>query len=183
MYQNIRSYIDIPTRTIKNPELYNCIVEIPKGSNQKYEYNEHYNIFQLNRTLPSTLVYPMSYGFFPNTLAEDNDPLDIIVYGSYPIATGAMVECGVVGALWLKDKGDMDYKIVVIPKFHHKFKKYKDVKDLDPIVLSHTKNFFEIYKLDKKEVVVKNWMNKSAAIKIIEKSMKRYQESKIDQLP
>lgn len=167
----------IPPKSEKHPELFNCIIEIPKGTNQKYEYNERYDIFQLNRTLPSTLTYPMSYGFIPGTLADDEDPIDICVYGTHPIDRGVLVECGIVGALWLKDKGKMDYKIIVIPRFHSKFKKFKDITDLDPVDLSHTKNFFEIYKLDKKEVVVKHWMNKKQATQMVHKSMLNFQRA------
>jgi inorganic pyrophosphatase len=174
----IKSYYDIPPRSDRRKDLFNCIIEIPKGTNQKYEYNEKYNVFQLNRTLPSTLVYPMSYGFIPGTLADDEDPIDICVYGTHPIAMGVLVECGIVGALWLKDKGKMDYKIIVIPRFHAKFKKFSDISDLDPVDLSHTKNFFEIYKLDKKEVVVKNWMNKKQATEMVQKSILSFERAK-----
>ena len=82
-----------------SPKVINAIVEIPKDTSAKYEYNADLDTFQLDRCLPSSMKYPCSYGFVPSTLAEDDDPLDILIYNNVPIERGTIVECNVIGAL------------------------------------------------------------------------------------
>ena len=89
---------DIPNTT-DDFEHVNCIIEIPKGTNTKYEYNEKLNIFELTRCLVSSLQYPINYGFIPRTIALDNDPLDVLVFNHDPIDRGTLVSCRILGML------------------------------------------------------------------------------------
>ena len=95
-----------------SPNIINCIIEIPKGTSAKYEYNEELDVFQLARCLYSSMIYTASYGFIPQTHALDNDPLDVIVYNNIPIQTGALVEILPIARLDMTDNGSKDYKVV-----------------------------------------------------------------------
>ena len=148
------------------PDTINCIIEIPKGTSAKYEYNEDYNIFRLARCLYSSMIYTASYGFIPQTYALDNDPLDIVVYNNIPIQTGTLVEVRPIGTLDMTDNGDKDYKVVAVPVSH--IREYRTLKDLEPHWVSTTLNFFSHYKdLEDKVVEVGGWLSKSRTKKII----------------
>ena len=95
---------DIPPTT-DDFEHVNCIIEIPKGTNTKYEYDENLNIFKLDRCLVSSLQYPINYGFIPRTIALDGDPLDVLVFNHDPIDRGVLVSCRVLGVLGFIDGG------------------------------------------------------------------------------
>ena len=150
----------------KSPKLVYAVVEIPKGTSAKYEYDEALDAFVYDRSLLSAMTYPASYGFIPNTLAEDNDPLDILVYNSIPIERGTIVECEVLGVLDMIDDGEKDYKIIGTPTSH--IRKYESLEQLDPLFLKVCKNFFLHYKdLNGKEVDVYGWHGKELAQQII----------------
>ena len=102
------------------PKIINAIVEIPKGTSAKYEYNPELDMFQLDRCLPSSMQYPCSYGFVPSTLAEDGDPLDILIYNDTPIQRETLVECNVIGVLDMEDDSGRDWKILGAPTSHIK---------------------------------------------------------------
>ena len=165
----------IPPKPINSPHnIFNCIVEIPKGSTQKYEYNFEYDVFELDRTLPSSLYYPMSYGFIPNTLAEDGDALDVCIYSIHPIDRETLVQVKIVGALWMKDAGEMDYKLIGVPHFHPKIETFGNITDLDPTSLEITKTFFKIYKQNTKkhdQVEVGDWLWHDETLLIIQKAI------------
>jgi len=157
----------------KFPDIINCIIEIPKGTSAKYEYNEQYNTFQLARCLYSSMIYTASYGFIPQTHALDNDPLDIIVYNNIPIQTGALVEVRPIAALDMTDNGDKDFKVVAVPVSH--VKEYHTLKDLESHWVSTTLNFFSHYKdLEDKVVEVGGWLSKARTKKIILEAHSRY---------
>ncbi len=155
------------------PNTVNGIIEISMGDIQKYEYNEHLDIYVLDRTLPSTMAYPMSYGFVPNTLADDGDCIDICVYSRFPILRDTLVELKIVTALELIDNGKMDYKFIGVPTSNPNIDNYNSVNDLDPIVLGHTKNFFSLYKSKQKNnnVIVKDWISLEDSMDILVSSI------------
>jgi len=162
---------NIPTHN-RSPKIVNTIIEIPKDTNVKYEYNPSYSVFSYDRSLISAMVYPCSYGFIPSTLAEDGDALDVLVYNAMPIQTGTLVECRVIGVLDMEDEGFKDYKILCAPTSH--IKKYRSLKDIDPNFLKICKNFFSHYKdLNDKKVKVLNWHEKEYAYKVINKTIKK----------
>ena len=146
-----------------------AVIEIPKDTNVKYEYEPEFDLFKYDRSLLSAMVYPASYGFVPNTLTEDKDALDVMVYNAMPIQTGTIVECRVLGVLDMIDDGYRDYKILAVPISH--IKDYKKLEDIDPAFLNICKNFFSHYKdLIKKKVEVYDWHGIDRAKEIISES-------------
>ena len=156
-----------------SPRVVNAVVEIPKGTSAKYEYNPELDMFQLDRCLPSSMIYPCTYGFVPSTFAEDNDPLDILIYNDVPIQRGTLVECNVIGALDMTDSGGRDWKILGTPTSH--VKKYRSLKDIDPMFLKIASYFFKHYKdLNNSYVKVGDWHGKQKTYNIIEECVKRF---------
>jgi len=153
-----------------SPKIVNAVIEIPKGTSAKYEYHKD-GYFFYDRSLTSAMVYPANYGFIPNTLADDGDALDVLVYNSTPIDRGTVVECEVIGVLDMEDedsKGNLnkDYKILCTPTSH--IRSYRSIKDIDPLFLKISKNFFLHYKdLNEKQVNVFDWQGKAVAQKVI----------------
>lgn len=151
----------------------NAIIEVEKDTNAKYEYDEKFNIFKLSRCLYSSMRYTCSYGFIPQTLALDNDPLDVCIYNNVPIKTGTLVEVYPIAVLDMDDNGEKDYKVITVPVSH--VKNYRSLKDLDQHWVSTTYNFFSHYKdLENKEVKINGWLCKAAAKKIINDAHKRW---------
>ena len=151
-----------------------CIVEIPKGANTKYEYNEKYNIFELERCLVSSLAYPINYGFISQTFALDNDPLDVLIFNHDPIKTGTLVKCRVLGVLDFKDDEEIDYKIIAVPHWSPQ-DKYNTLKDIESCHLKIYKSFFRIYKVDRASTVkVGDWKNGKSANKIVKAAHERW---------
>ena len=156
-----------------SPRVINAIVEIPKGTSAKYEYNAELDTFQLDRCLPSSMKYPCSYGFVPSTLAEDNDPLDILIYNETPIDRGTLVECNVIGVLDMNDSGGQDWKILGTPTSH--VRKYRSIRDIDPMFIKVASYFFKHYKdLNNKYVEVGEWYGKQKAFNIIKECCDRF---------
>tara|TARA_R100000234_G_scaffold112321_2_gene85878 strand:+ start:171 stop:764 length:594 start_codon:yes stop_codon:yes gene_type:complete len=156
-----------------SPKVVNAVVEIPKGTSAKYEYNPELDMFQLDRCLPSSMIYPCSYGFVPSTFAEDNDPLDILIYNDVPIQRGTLVECNVIGALDMTDSGGRDWKILGTPTSH--VKKYRSLKDIDPLFLKIASYFFKHYKdLNNSYVKVGDWHGKQTTYDIIKECVERF---------
>jgi inorganic pyrophosphatase len=157
----------------------NAVVEIPKDTNTKYEYDIEVGYLKLDRCLISSLRYPASYGFVPRTISDDKDPLDILVFSSVPIISLAVVEVKIVGALHTIDDGMDDYKLLGIPKYNPN--NYKDITDIDEQFLDVCKDFFENYKnlsKTKKSVIVKEWENAAFAKKLIVEKHKNYEFSR-----
>lgn len=156
------------------PKQVNCIVEIPKGKNTKYEYDEKLQIFKLERCLISSLTYPVNYGFVPQTIAQDGDPLDVLVYNHDALDTGTVAECRVIGVLDFLDKGEIDNKILAVPN-HSPVEKYSKLSDFDESFLKIIKHFFRIYKEDiNGDVKVGDWHNGKKALSIVKESHERY---------
>lgn len=150
----------------QSPHIVYGVVEIPKGTSAKYEYCPDLGAFIYDRSLLSAMSYPASYGFIPNTLGDDGDALDILIYNAIPIERGTVVECRVLGVLDMVDEGKKDYKIIAVPTSH--VRKYESMSDLDPLFLKVTQNFFRHYKdLNGKEVDVFGWHEKYLAKQII----------------
>lgn len=160
------------------PNIVNAVVEIPKDSNAKYEYNPELNMFVLDRCLISSMRYPASYGFIPQTLSDDGDPLDILVYNTVPILTGTLVECRIVGGLLTVDNGVPDYKVLGIPLYNPNA--YEDITDIDEVFLDVTADFFTHYKNNSKkskQVVVEGWTNKENTLKVITDKHNAYRDN------
>ena len=155
-----------------SPRVVNAVIEIPKGSSVKYEYNSELGVFEYDRALDSAMVYPSNYGYIPGTLGDDGDPLDILVISEHTIDKGTLVECRVLGVLDMEDEGDKDYKVLAVPTATRK--RFRNLKDVDPLFLKISKNFFMHYKdLESKVVTVDKWLPKEVAMKIIQESIYR----------
>ena len=164
---------DIPT-TQDDFDHVNCIVEIPKGTNTKYEYDENLNIFKLDRCLVSSLQYPINYGFIPQTIALDDAPLDVLVFNHDPIDRGVLVSCRVLGVLGFVDGGKVDNKLIAVPDWSPK-EKYKTLGDIEPEHLKIFREFFKIYKIDRSsETEVGKWAGKQKANKILKEANQRW---------
>ena len=164
---------DIPI-TVDDFEHLSCIVEIPKDTNTKYEYNERLNIFELERCLVSSLNYPINYGFIPQTLALDNDPLDVLVFNHDPIDRASLVRCRVLGVLGFEDNGEIDNKIIAVPHLSPS-DKYKKLNDIESSHLKIYRQFFKTYKLDRNsETKVGEWKGSVNAIKTVKDSHRRW---------
>jgi len=159
------------------PEEINVFVEIPQGSNVKYELDKESGLVFVDRFLYTAMKFPFNYGFMPETLGEDKDPLDIVVLASRPIQAGTVVPARPIGLLEMKDEAGIDTKIICVPteKIDPWMAKVKDVKDLDKNVKDQIKHFFEHYKeLEPgKWVKLKDWKGKAEAVKEIKAGVKR----------
>lgn len=150
------------------PSIIKCIVEIPKDTNVKYEYDPNSGLMRLDRCLISSLQYPASYGFIPNTLSEDGDPTDVLIYNTVPLHPMTLVEVKVLGALITYDTKKKDPKIIGVPLFNPN--KYEDITDLDPMFLTIVEDFFRIYKKVNKKpnpIKINGWINASSAKKYL----------------
>lgn len=157
--------------TYAGTDVVNSIIEIPKGTSAKYEYDDEHCVFKLDRCLVSAMTYPASYGFIPSTKTEDGDALDIVVFNRTPIERGTLVECNVVDCLDMEDQGVKDYKILACPTSH--VKNYSKLCDIDPMFLRVAENFFKHYKdLDpnNKNVTIKGWLGRTKALQLIKDS-------------
>ncbi len=166
------NYLELPIGA-KYPYEVDCVVEIPKDTNVKYEYDEVHHVFRLDRCLLSSMSYPCSYGLIPSTRADDGDALDMLVYCSSPLATGTVVSCRAVGVLDMTDGGKKDYKVLGVPLYiPHPI---RDLQDVDPMFLKITRNFFQYYKeLEGKTVEIGDWLSASRAREIIVEAHKNF---------
>jgi inorganic pyrophosphatase len=159
------------------PREINVIVEIPKGSQNKYEYDVEHHLVKLDRVLHSPLYYPGEYGFVPQTLGKDGDPLDVLVLVNFPTYPGVLIECRVIGMLEMTDNGEVDDKILCVPVNDIRYGHVKEVTDIRPPVLNEIAHFFEVYKhLEGKKVEIAGWKSKEEAYMIIEQSIARYEK-------
>jgi len=117
---------------------------VPKGSQNKYEYDKRLNIFKLNRTLYSTVHYPGDYGFIPSTLAEDGDPLDVLVLVDEPSFPGCVLVARPIGLLDMLDEGERDEKVLAVPVNNPRYDTIQDYRDILPHMLREIEHFFRI---------------------------------------
>jgi inorganic pyrophosphatase len=161
----------------KIPSVINVIVEIPKGSQNKYEYDKKRGIIKLDRVLFSPFFYPGEYGIIPQTYAEDGDPMDALVLVTNHTYPGVLIESRPIGMLRMKDGGEMDNKILCVAKDDIRYENLKDIADLDKHYLKEIGHFFEVYKhLEGKKVEILGWKNAASAKKEVLAGIKSYQK-------
>lgn len=161
-------------------ELVNVIIEIPIGSGIKYEYDKDKKVIVADRFLFTAFRYPFNYGFIPGTWSGDEDPLDIVVISSEPVATGILIECRVIGMLATKDEEGEDAKLIAVPKGKVD-PAYADINNIDEIpeyLKNKIKHFFENYKSIEagKWVKVTGWEPKEKAQKEVEAAIVNYKK-------
>jgi inorganic pyrophosphatase len=158
------------------PEFVNALIEIPQGSRAKYELDKATGLLKLDRVIYSSFHYPINYGFIPQTLGLDNDPLDILVLCSQSIQPLCLVEAHVIGNMQMIDNGEEDDKIIAVATKDPSVNHYTSVEDLPKHFISELKNYFEQYKsLENKQVIIEDFQDKQAAYKIIEDAIALYQ--------
>lgn len=155
----------------------NIIIEIPKGSKNKYEIDKKTGLIALDRVMHTSQDYPFDYGFVPQTLWEDGDPLDVVVLTTYPLLAGILVRVRPVGMLNMIDGGDSDAKVLVVPIEDPRFDHVQDLADVNKHTLKEIEHFFLTYKkLQHKDVTVHGYENKAVAEEAFIKSLALYQE-------
>ena len=161
-----------------SPITFDVLIEIPKGSRNKYEYDFELKKIRFDRMLFSSMMYPGDYGFIPKTLALDGDPLDVLVLGHEPTFPMCVMEVKPIGVFHMADEKGPDEKIVCVPVSDPIWSLKNDISDLNPHRLDEIEHFFQVYKdLEKKRVDVGDWGNVDEAIDIVEKCIERYQNS------
>ncbi|MEX1997151.1 MAG: inorganic diphosphatase [Candidatus Andersenbacteria bacterium] len=159
------------------PDTINVVVEIPKGSQNKYEYDKDNKIFKLDRVLFSPIHYPGDYGLIPQTLGLDNDPLDALVLVNYPTYPGTLIEARPIGVLKMQDNGEEDDKILCVPLHDIRLTDLDDMDSIHKAVREEIAHFFEVYKqLEGKRIILGGWQPAAEAKKIITAAAARYQE-------
>lgn len=152
------------------PEEVNVIIEIPRFSNNKYEYDEEADVMKLDRVLYSPLHYPWDYGFVPETRYLDGDPVDALVLITHATYPGIVVEAKPIGVLEMVDAGQADEKLLCVASKDPRFGNRDRMRDIHQHTLDEIVHFFEVYKqLEKKEVDIKGWLKREVAYEILEK--------------
>jgi inorganic pyrophosphatase len=161
------------------PRYFKSIVEIPKGSNLKFELDKGSGMLKLDRVLSSAVYYPANYGFIPQTLGEDSDPLDVLVYCTEEIPPLTICEARAVGMMTMVDHGDPDHKIVAVLRQDPIYNEFEKASDFPKHIFKMLKQFFQEYKmLEGKEVLVDEVLPAEAADSIIEDALVRYEKQR-----
>ncbi|HEY9864199.1 MAG TPA: inorganic diphosphatase [Candidatus Obscuribacterales bacterium] len=155
------------------PGLINVLIEIPAGSKNKYEYDKELQAFALDRVLFASVQYPFDYGFIPNTLGDDGDPLDGLVIMDQPTFPGCVIAARPVGFLEMIDGGDRDEKILCVPAADPRYAHVKSLKDIAPHRLEEIAEFFRTYKnLERKVTEILGWQDVDQVAPLVEKGIK-----------
>lgn len=153
------------------------IIEIPKGSTNKYELDKETGLLRLDRVLYSAVYYPADYGFIPRTYCDDDDPLDALVLGQEPVYPLTIVQARAIGVMRMRDERGVDDKIVAVSACDPAFAGYNDKDQLPAHVLRQVRRFFEDYKaLEHKEVVVEEMLGPAEALEIIRDALELYRK-------
>lgn len=154
------------------------IIEVPLNSFIKYEIDKESGMIEVDRILYSAMHYPANYGFIPNTLSDDGDPTDILVLCDYPLQSGSIIKCRLVGVLLTEDENGGDEKLLAVPieKVDPTYTEIQDINNVSKHLKEKIKNFFETYKAlePNKWVKVSGFKNKDKALEILNKAIKQY---------
>ncbi len=168
---------DIDPKRI-TPDEFIAVIEIPKGSKQKYELDKKTGLLILDRILYTSTHYPANYGFIPHTLADDGDPLDVLGLCSESLLPLSLVKVYPIGVITMNDNGKNDEKIIAIPFTDPNYNSYKTIADLPKHVFDEMQHFFSVYKqLEGKNTAVNTVCGRENAIAIIEKSLMSYKDN------
>ena len=161
---------------VVDEELLDVVIEIPRGSRNKYEYDHERHVIRLDRRLFSATVYPADYGFVPSTLAEDGDPLDVLVLLEDPTFPGCWVEVRAVGVFWMNDEKGADAKIIAVPAHDPAYAGVRDIGDVPQRLLDEIEHFFDVYKMlePDKQSTTRGYEGRDAAWAEIRSARARY---------
>lgn len=155
---------------------FDVLIEIPRGSRNKYEYDFKLKRIRFDRMLYSSMMYPADYGFIPETLALDGDPLDVLVWFTEPSFPGCVVEVKPIGVFYMADDKGEDEKIICVPVSDPIASKMNDLSDLNVHFVKEVEHFFRVYKdLENKTVEVKGWGDVTKAKELIEECTARFE--------
>lgn len=161
------------------PNEINVIIEIPRGSANKYEIDKETGLIKLDRANYSSAPYPFDYGFAPQTLWDDGDALDVLVLSTFPLHPGILVTVRPVAVMEMTDSGESDYKVIAVPVDDKRWDDVQDLADLNKHSLKEFQHFFETYKQLKGKpapVSISGIQNKAAAMEAVMKSIALYKE-------
>lgn len=164
------------------PDEMNVIVEVPKGSSNKYEIDKETGLLALDRANYSAAAYPCEYGFIPQTYWDDGDAIDVLVLATYPLLPGTLVKVRPVGLMEMVDSGENDFKIIAVPTKDRRWEDVQDYEDINTHTLKEIKHFFETYKHlkgedpKKYEVTIRAFKGKKEAVEAFERSKQLYSE-------
>src|SRR5579871_252626 len=163
----------------KCPALVRMIVEIPKGSANKYEYDNSLGVFRLDRVLYSPVHYPGDYGFIPGTFADDGDPLDVLALVEQPSFSGCLIQVRPVGVLNMIDQNEADQKVLAVPDREPLYNEIHTLDQVSAHLRRSIEHFFNIYKeLEGRQTATMGWGERSAAHEAITKARNAYLEGK-----
>ena len=167
---------DIDPKRI-TPTDFMALIEIPKGSKNKYELDKETGLVMLDRVLHTSTHYPANYGMIPRTYADDYDPLDVLVLCSEPLHPSTLVRCYPIGAIKMLDNGRADEKIIAIPFSDPTYNVYRDIFALPKHTYTEMSHFFAIYKtLENKQTAVDETLGADEAIEIVRKAIEQYND-------
>ena len=159
-----------------------AVIEVPRGSNIKYELDKSTGLIRVDRTLYSSVFYPANYGFIPQTYCDDKDPLDILVLGQESLIPLCIVDAKPIGVMHMIDQGEEDDKIIAVQTSDPEFNGYESIEDLPQHKLKNLKRFFQDYKvLEGKEVIVEDFKGKDVALETVNTAIELY-KTKADSL-
>lgn len=158
-----------------NSTSFDVFIEIPAGSRNKYEFDFELKKMRFDRLLFSSMKYPTDYGFIPETLALDNDPLDVLVLTTEPTIPGLVMEVKPIGVFYMSDDKGNDEKIICVPTGDPLQRELNDLKDINAHLLKEIEHFFKVYKdLENKAVTTNGFGDKAAALKMIQECQERF---------
>lgn len=159
------------------PDDFIVCIEIEQGTKNKYELDKETGLIILDRVLYTSTHYPMNYGFIPRTLSEDKDPLDVFVLCSQPIGKLCLVRCFPIGVVLMRDRDEIDEKIIAIPFNDPQYNEFRDILELPHHIADELHHFLRVYKeLENKKVEVKAIKGHKEAIKVVEKCINAFSE-------
>ena len=159
----------------------NAVIEVVSGSRDKYEYKSDWEAFVLDRMIPSSVVFPIEYGFVPQTWYDDQDPLDIMVVSYEPLEVGCIVRVRVIGVLMIEDEKGSDPKILSVLVDDARFEGVEEITDIHSHKLKEIQEFFETYKRlePHKWVKIKGWQTAESAHEIVQYAAEQYEKHKL----
>lgn len=173
------NYLELPIGD-ESPNVINAVIEIPRDGINKYEYDKKLHVFRLDRNLYSPVHYPGDYGFVPSTLAEDADPLDVLVLVDTPSFPGCVQAVRPIGLLEMLDQGVPDEKVLCVGKNNPRYKDVFNYSQIYPHMLREITHFFSIYKdLEGKRVEVKGWRDADYARSKVSEAQQRFIDNKV----
>ncbi len=156
---------------------FSVVIEIPRNTKTKYELDKKTGYIKLDRILSTSTMYPANYGFIPQTMTEDGDPLDVLVLCQESMFPGIVLEARAIGVVMIRDQNKLDEKIIAVPVHDPNYKEYKDIKDMREHFIREIEHFFSVYKeLEHKKVKVERSYGKDHAVKIIKRAAERYRK-------